>query len=170
MFFHWTNQGIYYLFFLWPVGHMIGIVFWVLLCRLTRQLQPFNKVMGGLDFSLNWATSELMAGPCSAVAAVWLMAERVQDALSVAATDWHSGNLAAKVLRPAHTHLIFQPPQHQNHRQNIPPWEGCCPCALHILSALQPAKCHFRVPETEGRAHGDCPALLAPLCKCNKCM
>lgn len=152
---------------MWPGGHTIGIVFWVPSLPVDRHLQPFNKVKGDLDFSLNWATSELTTGPCSALAAVWVMAERVQDALSGAATDWHSGNLAAELLRPAHTHLIFQPPQHQNHRQNIPPREGCCPCALHILSALQPAKCPFRAPKTKGRTYGDCPALLAPLCKFN---
>lgn len=100
--------------------------------------------MFGLDFLLHWATRELKTGHCSAATAVWLMRELVQDTLWLlqigTVETWQ------QKCYELHTHFIFQPPQHQNHRQNIPPWEGCCPGALHILSALQPAKCYFWAP------------------------
>lgn len=127
------------------------------LCPCTQQLQPFNKVVGGLGFPWTEGYRRFVRAhdwPCvcvckhSAMAGDWLMAERVQDAPSLlqigTAETWQEKS--SKLHTHTHTywtyrHFIFFP-QHQTPSRTSQNG-GCRLYALHILSVLEPAKCHF---------------------------
>lgn len=95
--------------------------------------------------------TELRAGPrlaCSAVAAVWLMAERVQDALWLlqigTAETWQ------QKCSELHTHISFLSPLNTKPQAEHPTMGGLLPtCPSHLVGA---ATCQMSFPSTRNVA------------------
>lgn len=121
----------------------------------------FNEVVGGLGFLWTEGYRRFVRAhdwPCvcvckhSAIAGVWLMAERVQDApwlLQIGTAETWQQKCSKLHTRGTYTYRTYTHffflffPLNTEPQAEHPRMGGCRLHTLHILSVLEPAKCHF---------------------------